>query len=83
VEREREIVLPKPVRRSADVVGVDLGLAATAVIHDGSSPRVVEPRRALRRNLTRLRRLDRRLARKQLGSRNREKAKLRRARLHY
>jgi putative transposase len=44
---------------------------------------VVEPSQALRRNLKRLRRLDRQLARTQRGSRNREKARLRRARLHY
>jgi putative transposase len=83
VEREREIVLPKPVRKGSDVVGVDLGLKAAAVIHDGETIRVVEPQRALRKNLAKLRRLDRQLARKQRGSRNREKAKLRRARLHY
>jgi putative transposase len=69
--------------RASDIVGVDLGLATAAVIHDGSASRLIEPRRALRQNLARLQRLDRQLARKQRGSRNREKAKLRRARLHY
>jgi putative transposase len=64
-------------------VGVDLGLRSAAVIHDGTGTRVVEPLQALRRNLARLQRLDRELARKQRGSRNREKAKLRRARLYY
>jgi len=54
-----------------------------AVIHDGSMTRFIEPQKPLLQNLSRLRRLDRRLARKQPGSRNREKAKLRRARLHY
>jgi putative transposase len=83
VEGEREVELPRPVVKPSDAVGVDLGLKATAVIHDGSETRVVEPQRALRRNLKRLRRLDRQVARKQRGSRNREKAKLRRARLHY
>jgi putative transposase len=83
VECEREIVLPRPVRKQSDLVGVDLGLTNAAVIHDGSSTRVIEPQRALRKNLARLRRLDRQLARKQRGSANREKAKLRRARLHY
>ena len=81
VEREREIMLPRKARRSSDVVGVDLGLSNAAVIHDGVRTRVVEPQRALRRNLAKLRRLDRELARKQKGSANREKAKLRRARL--
>jgi putative transposase len=83
VEREREIVLPRSVRKPSDVAGVDLGLANAAVIHDGEETRVVEPRRSLRKNLARLRRLDRELARKQRGSANREKAKLPRARLHY
>jgi putative transposase len=83
VERNREIVQSKPIRKPSDVVGVDLGLKNAAVIHDGTETRVVEPQRALRRNLKRLRRLDRRLARKQPGSRNREKAKLRRARLYF
>jgi putative transposase len=83
VEREREIVLPKPVLTPRDVVGVDLGLRAAAVIYDGARTRVIEPKRALRKSLVKLRRLDRQLARKQKGSRNREKAKLRRARLYY
>jgi putative transposase len=83
VEREREITLPKPVRRESDVVGVDLGLKSAAVIHDGLETRVVEPRQALRKNLAKLRRLNRQLARKQKGSRNREKARLELQRLHY
>jgi putative transposase len=83
VERERGIVRPKPIAAPSDVVGVDLGLKSAAVIHDGLETRVIEPQQALRKNLQKLRRLDRQLARKQRGSRNREKAKLRRARLHY
>jgi putative transposase len=83
VEREREIVEPRVVKNEGDVVGVDLGLASAAVIHDGRATVGVTPRRALRANLQRLRRLDRQLARKQQGSRNRKKARLRRARLHY
>jgi putative transposase len=83
IEREREIVLARPVEKPCAVVGVDLGLINAAVIHDGTATRVVEPRRALRKNLARLRRLDRELARKQRGSANREQAKLRRARVYY
>lgn len=83
VEREREIRLPKPLVGPGDVVGVDLGLKIAAVIHDGSETRVVEPSQTLRKNLAKLRRLDRQLARKQNGSCNRQKAKLRRERLHY
>jgi putative transposase len=83
VEREREIVLPKPIEQADDVVGIDLGLKATAVIHDGNAASVVEPLQALRKNLAKLQRLDRQFARRERGSRNRQKAKLRRARLHY
>jgi putative transposase len=83
VERELEIVEPKAVERPSEIVGVDLGLKAAAVIYDGASSRIVQPQQALRKNLRKLRRLDRQLARKQKGSANREKAKLRRARLHY
>jgi putative transposase len=83
VERERDITLRRKAADDRFVVGVDLGLANAAVIYDGKEARVVLPRRALRKKLAKLRRLDRQLARKQKGSRNREKAKLRRARLHY
>lgn len=83
VEREREIVLPEASVKPSQVVGVDLGLVNAAVIHDGVSTRVIEPGQALRKNLKRLRRLDRQLARKQRGSANRARARLRRARLLY
>jgi putative transposase len=83
VEREREIVLTRPIVKPSDVVGVDLGLANAAVIHDGKTTRAITPHRALRKNLAKLGRLDRQLARKQRGSANREKATLRRARLYY
>jgi putative transposase len=83
VEREFPIVLPNPVVRPTNVVGVDLGLKAAAVIHDGVETTVVEPSRALRKKLAKLKRLDRQLVGKQKGSRNYEKAKLRRSRLYY
>jgi putative transposase len=83
VERTREIVEPKPIATMTDAIGVDLGLKCAAVIHDGSEVRMIEPQRALRQNLKRLRRLNRRLARKQKASRNREKAKLDLARAQY
>jgi putative transposase len=83
VEREREIVLTRDIDDGSTVVGVDLGLKATAVVSDGATVRIVEPSQALRRNLAKLRKLDRQLARKKRGSRNREKARLRRARLYY
>jgi putative transposase len=53
------------------------------VIHDGCTTRVIQPAQALRRDLRKLARLNRRLARKQKGSQNREKAKLELARVHY
>jgi putative transposase len=83
VECEREIVPAKRVRGGRGVVGIDLGLKSAAVIHDGETTRTIPARQALRRNLVKLVRLDRQLARKQKGSANREKAKLARARLHY
>src|SRR5262245_6153984 len=83
VERQREVRESKPITKPSDVVGVDLGLSAAAVIHDGDASLIIEPQRALRRNLSRLRRLDRELARKQKGSRNHDKATVRRQRLHY
>lgn len=83
VEREREVAPTKSVERPGDVVGIDLGLANAAVIHDGSTTRVIEPQRALRKNLKKLRRVERQLARKRKGSRNRATARLRKQRLHY
>lgn len=83
VEQERELRDQRLVRWPSDVVGIDLGLKAAAVIHDGVTTRVVEPQRALRKNLKKLRRLNRQLTRKQKGSSNRAKAKLELARLHY
>jgi putative transposase len=83
VKRERNIVETKAVRKPIDVVGVDLGLKAAAVIHDGRKRRLVEPKQALRKHLKKLARLNRRLERKRRGSRNREKANLELARVHY
>jgi len=83
VERQGEMVEPKPVKKVTDVVGVDLGLKSAALIHDGQAARAVDPARALRKHLRKLARLNRRLTRKQKGSRKREKAKLELARLHY
>jgi len=83
VEREREIVLPGPIKDDVALVGIDLGLKAAAVINDGVRTDFVKSAQPLRANLAKLRRLDRQLARKQKGSRNREKAKLRRARAYY
>lgn len=61
------------------VVGVDLGIKASATLSSGE---VVEGPKALNRNLKRLRRLSRRHSRKQEGSNGRRKSAMRLARLH-
>ena len=69
-----------PIRRESQApVGIDRGLKAAAVLSTGKT---YPPPKALAKNLAKLRRLSRELARKKKGSRNREKAKLRLARLH-
>lgn len=60
-------------------VGVDLGVSALATLSTGERVPGPKPHRAL---LGRLQRLSRSLARKQKGSRNREKAKEKLAHLH-
>ena len=60
-------------------VGVDLGVAALATLSTGEVIVGPKPHKAL---LARLRRLSRSLSRKQKGSANRQKAKLKLARLH-
>jgi putative transposase len=62
------------------VVGVDVGVLRLATVSDGT---VVENPRALRGYAKKLRRLQRSLSRRQKGSRNRGKARLRLARCHY
>jgi putative transposase len=59
--------------------GVDLGVSALAALSTGEKVEGPKPHRAL---LSRLRRLSRGLSRKVKGSRNREKAKRKLARLH-
>lgn len=61
-------------------VGVDLGLKALATLSGGQS---IPPNQPLKKQLIRLKRLQRRLSAKKQGSKNRQKAKLRLARLHY
>lgn len=60
-------------------VGVDLGIAHLATMSNGE---VVDAPKPLAQKLTKLRRLQRSVSRKQRGSRNREKAKRKVARLH-
>jgi putative transposase len=61
-------------------VGVDVGVNRLATLSDGS---VLENQKPLRHLLKQVQRFSRSLARKESGSKNREKAKRRLARLHY
>jgi len=75
-----EIEHTAPNRENQAAVGCDLGLTQLATLSDGT---VIENPKALRRNLTKLRRLQRSLSRKGKGSSNRKKARMKVARLHY
>jgi putative transposase len=72
-------VAEAPLPASDSAVGVDLGLSTFAALSDG---RRVENPRWLRQREKALRRSQRNVARKQGGSKNREKARRRAARLH-
>ena len=73
--------IPDPVPKAkAKPVGVDVGVSFLATCSDGV---VYENPRALKRNLARLKRLQRSVSRKKKGSRNRQKAVRRVQRLHY
>jgi putative transposase len=71
VSLQVEMELPNPVTEARPVVGVDLGIYRIAQVSDGS---YFENPRALKRNLAKLKPLQRRLSRRQKGSANRRKA---------
>jgi transposase len=75
VQVEEEV--PDPPAGASEPIGVDVGLNRLAQCSDG---RVVENPKALRSELKRLKRLHRRLSRKEKGSKNRAKARLKLAR---
>lgn len=62
------------------IVGVDMGIKSMMVLSDGT---VFENPKALKKNLKRLKRLQRGLCRKKKGSNNRRKQQVKLARLHY
>lgn len=62
------------------IVGIDLGIKSMMVLSDGT---VFENPRALRSNLKRLKQRQRRLSKKQKGSKNKWKQQMKVARLHY
>ncbi len=70
---------PDPEPPAGGTVGVDLGVKTLATVSDGNT--FANPR-ALRRRLRKLKQLSRSLSRKRKGSTNREKAKLRLAKMY-
>jgi len=72
-------VKAQPREKPGEEVGVDLGLECFAALSDGTR---IENPRYYRASERRLARLQRSLSRKELGSRNRMRARLRVARLH-
>ncbi|MHA1479951.1 MAG: RNA-guided endonuclease InsQ/TnpB family protein [Candidatus Thorarchaeota archaeon] len=74
---EEEIEDPQPIKGKA--VGVDLGIKTLATLSDETT---FHNPRALGRRIQKLRKLSKSLSRKQKGSKNREKAKLRLARMY-
>jgi putative transposase len=77
VQVKREV--PKPKATYRPVVGVDLGILALATISDGTK---IENPHALKRDLGKIKRLQRVVSRRQKGSANREKAVRQLARAH-
>src|SRR5260370_11812491 len=75
VQVEEEV--PDPPAGTSEPIGVDVGVSRLAQCSDG---RVVENPKALRSELKRLKRLHRRLSRKEKGSKNRAKARMKLAR---
>ena len=75
-----EVPYEPDLRTDDAVVGVDLGISALATLSDGSDP--IRAPKPLQGYLGKLKRLSRALSRKQRGSNNRAKAKIKLARLH-
>jgi len=71
-------IAPKP-KRTDKALGIDLGLKSFLVTSDGER---IDPPQHYRRTETKLVKLQRQLSRKQQGSKGREKARLKVARLH-
>ena len=72
-------VQPNPLPETEPVLGIDLGLTHFAVLSDG---RKIASPRFLRRAEKKLKRVQRVLSRKQKGSKNRDKARVKVARAH-
>jgi putative transposase len=75
-----EMEIPDPEAQEKPAAGVDLGIQRMAQVSDGTC---FENPRALKKSLTRLKRLQRRVSRRKQGSANRQKAVQQLARAHY
>ena len=76
---EEDNYLPKEEIKAESTIGIDLGLKDFAILSDGR--KIANPR-YLKNNLKKLAKLQRRLARKQKGSSNRNKARTKVAKQH-
>lgn len=70
----------KPLAKTAQSVGIDLGINDLAVLSDGTKNQAPKP---LKNKLRKLQRLSKSVSRKEIGSKNREKAKAKLSQLHY
>lgn len=78
VEEEASGIIPN--KDKYDIVGMDFGIKTLATISDGT---IFANPKPLRKNLKKLKRLNRNLSKKKKGSNNRNKAKKKLARLHF
>lgn len=69
---------PKPISENK-AVGIDLGIKTFATLSDGTE---IQNHKYLKRSMKRVKRLQRSLSKKAKGSKNRERARLRLARVH-
>jgi putative transposase len=74
-----EIEMPEPETAEKPVAGIDLGIMRLATISDGTG---IENPRSLKRSLRKIRRLQRTVSRRQIGSANRRKALAKLAKAH-
>jgi putative transposase len=79
VSLQCEVEIPDPQPSKKPVCGVDLGVSRLATVSDGA---VIENPKALKRNLTQIKRLQRVVSRRKKGSANRKKAVSRLAKAH-
>ena len=74
-----EVNIPDPQPGNKPVCGVDLGIKTMAVVSDGT---MFENPKSLKRNLTKIKRLQRVVSRRKKGSQNRRKAVAQLAKAH-